>query len=318
MDDVALTVGRMREFYRKREPQLIQTQIDLNALVGQVIELTRARWSSIPQEKGIMITMETNMTQDLPKVLGVESEIREALTNLIFNSVDALPEGGTISIKAYPGQPEVGSKGSVVLEVSDSGHGMPQEVIDKCFEPFFTTKGERGTGLGLAMVFGIVQRHNAEINIESEEGKGTTFSIKFQIPETESFNVNRTIVDELPPRLQILVVDDDPLLLKSLSDILEGDGHVITTAKGGLEGIDLFKKPGSSFNVVITDLGMPYVDGRKVAKSIKEVSPNTPVILLTGWGQRILEEGDIPPHVNRVLSKPPKIRDLRRALLELS
>lgn len=316
MEDVALTVGRMREFYRKREPQLIQTRVDLNLMVNQVIELTRARWKNMPQEKGIVVEMQTNLKEGLSTILGVESEIREALTNLIFNSVDAIPEGGTVTVRTSESSAGE-SKKSVILEVADSGIGMPQEVIDKCLEPFFTTKGERGTGLGLAMVFGIVQRHNAEIDVQSELGKGTIIRIIFPIPEAASVVSNKKVVDAIPSRMKLLVIDDDPLMLKALTDILRTDGHLVVTANGGLEGVDTFKSD-PKFNVVITDLGMPYVDGRKVAKTIKELSPATPVILLTGWGQRILDEGDIPPHVNLVLSKPPKVRDIRQALLEVT
>ena len=125
----------------------------------------------------------------------------------------------------------------------------------------------------------------------------------------------------MPPRLRILSVDDDPLLIKSLRDALEADGHAVVTANGGQEGIDAFRaaeKADEHFAVVITDLGMPYVDGRKVASAIKNDSPATPVILLTGWGQRLIAEGDIPPHVDRVLNKPPKLKELRAALAELA
>jgi CheY-like chemotaxis protein len=123
----------------------------------------------------------------------------------------------------------------------------------------------------------------------------------------------------VPSRLRILVVDDDPMLLKSLRDILETDGHAVVAANGGQAGIDAFRaaQAGSEpFAVVITDLGMPYVDGRKVAGAVKKASPPTPVILLTGWGQRLVIEGDVPPDVDRVLNKPPKLRELREALAQ--
>jgi CheY-like chemotaxis protein len=118
-------------------------------------------------------------------------------------------------------------------------------------------------------------------------------------------------------RLRILLVDDDPLLIKSLRDILEQDGHVVSAADGGQKGIYTFAAALASpnpFSLVITDLGMPYVDGRKVAASIKAASPNTPVILLTGWGKRLLAENDVPAHVDRVLSKPPRLIEIREAL----
>jgi CheY-like chemotaxis protein len=120
----------------------------------------------------------------------------------------------------------------------------------------------------------------------------------------------------VPTALRILVVDDDPLLLKSLRDALEGDGHTIVTANGGQDGIDLFRsalQEAQAFDAVMTDLGMPYVDGRQVAGFVKAASPSTPVILLTGWGQRLMTEGDLPEHVDILLSKPPKLRELREA-----
>jgi CheY-like chemotaxis protein len=123
----------------------------------------------------------------------------------------------------------------------------------------------------------------------------------------------------LPKRLRILIVDDDPMLLKSLRDTLEADGHVVVAANGGQAGIDAFREAKSRhemFAVVITDLGMPHVDGRKVAEAIKVASAATPVILLTGWGQRLSAQGDTPPHVNCLLSKPPKLHELRRALAQ--
>ena len=121
--------------------------------------------------------------------------------------------------------------------------------------------------------------------------------------------------------LRLLLVDDDPLLIKSLRDILESDGHFITAADGGQAGIDAFAAAqgnGEAFAAVITDLGMPYVDGRKVAAAVKAASPSTPVIMLTGWGQRLIAEHDVPPHVDRVLSKPPKLQELRATLGELT
>ena len=116
-------------------------------------------------------------------------------------------------------------------------------------------------------------------------------------------------------------MDDDPLLLKSLRDTLESDGHAVTTAAGGLAGLEAFsaaREADAPFHLVITDLGMPYVDGRQVAAGVKELSPSTPVILLTGWGQRLTDDGDVPLHVDRVMNKPPRLSDVRGVLAELT
>jgi signal transduction histidine kinase/CheY-like chemotaxis protein len=318
--DVAHTVARMREFYRQHEPELVLAPVEMNVLVQQVADLTRARWSDMPQQRGIVIEFGLELGQDLPSVAGIESEIREALINLVFNAVDALPEGGKLTIRTKAGESKEKTR-QVDVEVVDSGVGMDDETRRRCLEPFFTTKGERGTGLGLAMVYGVMRRHRADIEMESAVGHGTTVRLRFPVAVPNAAEAQFAAPEAMPPRLRILSVDDDPLLIKSLRDALEADGHAVVTANGGQAGIDAFRlaeERDERFAVVITDLGMPYVDGRKVASAIKNDSPSTPVILLTGWGQRLVAEGDIPPHVDRVLNKPPKLRELRAALAELA
>jgi len=326
IEDVAETVARMREFYREREPQMTLTRVPINRLVEQVLNLTHARWSDIPQQRGKMIEMRTELAEELPAFMGVESEIRDALTNLVINAADAMPEGGTLTLrtrKVDGSSPENGAPISprICVEICDTGIGMDEETRRRCLEPFYTTKGERGTGLGLAMVYGMAQRHAGEIEIDSERGRGTTVRLMFPVADVSP---NAVVTSQHPrrpaQRLRLLVVDDDPLLIMALRDILEGDGHAITAADGGQHGIDAFleaQKTGATFDAVFTDLGMPYVDGRKVSAAVKEASPSTPVILLTGWGQRLMAEGDVPPHVDRVLNKPPKLRQLREVLSQL-
>jgi len=317
VEDVAQTVSRMREFYRQREQQLTLVPVDLNRVIKQVIDLSRARWSDMPQQRGIFIKMETDLTPDVPAISGVESEIREALVNLVFNAVDALPEGGTLTLRS---RVETGTPARVNIEVGDTGVGMDEDTRRRCLEPFFTTKGERGTGLGLAMVYGITRRHGADIDISSAPGRGTTMRLSFPVPAAPATAPGAApYVFTVPKRLRILTVDDDPLMIKSLHDTLEADGHIVSSASGGREGIEAFRKAaekGGSFALVITDLGMPYVDGRQVAAAVKKISPQTPVVMLTGWGQRLVAEGDIPAHVDFVLSKPPKLRELRETFVK--
>jgi PAS domain S-box-containing protein len=325
IDDVAATVARMREFYRPREPQMILSPVRLNDLVPQVVELTRARWSDIPQQRGVVIRIETELAPDLPAIMGVESEIREAITNLIFNAVDGMPDGGTLTLRTYVSESSADSlpkMSHVCLEVADTGIGMDAATQRRCLEPFFTTKGERGTGLGLAMVYGMVQRHSGDVEIESSPGMGTTVRLGFNLPVSDFVVPLRPVLTAPDPSaaLRVLVVDDDPLLARTLSDILQLDGHDVVLVEGGQAGIDMLTSEldrNAPFDLVITDLGMPYVDGRQVASAVKHKSPSTYVILFTGWGQRLVDDGEIPPHVDRVLSKPPKLRDLREALLSV-
>jgi signal transduction histidine kinase/ActR/RegA family two-component response regulator len=320
IEDVARTVTRMREFYRDREAQLTLAPVRLNDSIQQIVELTRPRWSDLPQQRGIVVDLSTDLTHPLPDIMGAEHEIRDALTNLIFNAVDAMPEGGKLTIRTRRVAGKTGGE-DVVVEIADTGVGMDENTRRRCLEPFYTTKGERGTGLGLAMVYGMIQRHSSEIDIDSTVGEGTTVRLTF--PALVAAELARERVIDLPAsskRRRILLVDDDPMLIKSLQDTLQEDGHVVTPTHGGQAGIDTFastRRSGQPFDVVITDLGMPHVDGRKVAASIKQLSATTPVILLTGWGQRLIAENDTPPHVDRVLSKPPRLRELRAALAEL-
>jgi len=319
--DVAATVERLREFYRQPEAQTKFLQVSLNSMVRQVAELTRARWEDLPQQRGIVIGLETDLTEPAPTIEGVESEIREALINLIFNAVDAMPTGGTLTLRTRTLPPTPSrTSGAAAVEVHDTGIGMDEETRKRCFEPFFTTKGERGTGLGLAMVYGMVQRHGAEIEIDTAPGHGTCFRLCFPIPTQKAAPVPPTPASnprELPP-LHILLVDDDRLVAKSVCTALATDNHIVEIADGGQAGIDAFLaslQPGNRrFDVLFTDLGMPHVDGRHVAAAVKAASPSTPVILLTGWGQRLSDEEGALPHVDIVLSKPTVLRELRDAL----
>jgi CheY-like chemotaxis protein/anti-sigma regulatory factor (Ser/Thr protein kinase) len=321
IQDVSHTVTRVREFYRPQQAHTEEAPVSVNRLLEQVIQLTRARWLDIPQERGIVIQMQRDFSPVTPDILGVESEIRDAVTNLILNAVDAMPGGGTVTVRSRPvAQPDrAGSR--VALEVVDSGIGMDEQARAHCLEPFFTTKGERGTGLGLAMVYGTVQRHGGEIEIESKPGQGTTVRLLFQ---GLSKSGTQTAVARETKRvrpLRILLVDDDPLVLEACKSVLETDGHAVVTAEGGAAGIDTFRQACAGtqkFDLVVTDLGMPHVDGRQVAAAVKAVEPSRPVIMLTGWGHRLRAEDEIPEFVDRVLGKPPKLQDLRIALSELT
>ena len=231
-----------------------------------------------------------------------------------------MPEGGVLTLRTRAVIDE--GRAAVQIEVADSGIGMDEETRRRCIEPFFTTKGQRGTGLGLASVYGMLQRHNARLEIDSTPGKGTTMRMIFAASVNDGAASGKHLALQFTMRrLRILVIDDDPILIRSMQDVLETEGHQLHTALGGQAGIDAFAEALGTereFSLVITDLGMPRVDGRKVAAAIKGLSPLTPIILLTGWGQRLLDENDIPPNIDRVLGKPPRLALLRAALLDLA
>jgi signal transduction histidine kinase/ActR/RegA family two-component response regulator len=315
IEDVTQTVTRIKDFYRGRESNVASAPVDIKRLLGHVVELTRARWADIPQERGVAIDVRTEYSESIPPILGVQGEIRDAITNLVFNAVDSMPSGGTLTLRSYS------THNHVTVEVCDTGVGMTPEVRARCLEPFFTTKGDRGTGLGLAMVYGMTERHGATIEIDSEPNVGTIVRLVFPAATTSQLTTPTAITPRRKVRgLRILVIDDDDLLRQSMRAILEREGHQVSVANGGRSGIDIFTaatQRGQRFQIVITDLGMPHVDGRAVAAAVKSLSPETPVVLLTGWGQHLRDGNEMPSGVDYMLNKPANLSELRAALAEL-
>ena len=326
--DIANIVARMGEFYRRREDQKQLRLIDVNRVVEQVIDLTSPRWQDIPLGQGFVIKIERDSERDLPKLYANESDLREALTNLVLNSVDALPSGGTITIVTRAVIPKVSAASAarpthITIEVRDTGIGMNEETRQRCLEPFFSTKRlHGGAGLGLAMAYGMVERHQGKIQIESAPNRGT--SMRLVLPLRAPPPAKAAKASPAPAAVaqrRILCIDDEPLLRELLKEILEFQQHKVEIADGGQAGLDAFqaaKQRGEPFDVVITDLGMPHVDGRQVAQAVKAEAPATPVILLTGWGTMLKEEGNVPAQVDAVVAKPPKLTDLVEALAKVT
>jgi signal transduction histidine kinase/ActR/RegA family two-component response regulator len=316
IDDVTQTVARIKEFYRGRESNVPGVPVDIKHLLGQVVDLTQARWGDMPQARGIVVDVKTEHADYVPPIMGVQGEIRDAVTNLVFNAVDAMPTGGALTLRSYATQHHV------TVEVCDTGTGMTEDVRARCLDPFFTTKGERGTGLGLAMVYGMAERHNAVIEIDSEPNAGTIVRLVFPVATPDELAAPTAQVTRRKVRgLRLLVIDDDELLRQSMRAILEREGHSVSIARGGRSGIEIFAdaaQRGEPFEVVITDLGMPHVDGRAVAAAVKNLSPRTPVILLTGWGQHLRDGDEVVPDVDQMLNKPANLTELRAALAEVA
>jgi signal transduction histidine kinase/CheY-like chemotaxis protein len=326
--DIAKIVARMREFYRRRSEAEELIEVNVNKSIEEAIELTRPRWRDIPQREGISIQIQQELEPELPRLLSDPSEFREALINLVFNAVDAMPQGGVITFvtrslaRAATG-PNGDGERQLQIEVRDNGIGMDEKTRQRCLEPFFTTKAQRGgTGLGLAMVYGMTQRHDGMVEIDSTPGAGTcirlTLPIKRKPPQP---------VQGKPPQakkkrsLNILCIDDDEKVRLLLNDCLSHFSHRVVVAAGGKDGVEMFrtamreKKP---YEVVITDWGMPDIDGYHVARTIKAESPQTPVIMITGWGNIMQEDGEAAPEVDAMVGKPPNIQELNDLLLRVT
>ena len=322
IDDVSNTVDRMGRFARSRSELEPANMCDANDMCLEAIELTRPRWGDMALRNGITIGITHELSNPLPKLAVSETELREILTNLILNAVDALPQGGHIQLKTE--FKEKDTEPLVVICLQDNGIGMSKEQQARCFEPFFTTKGERGTGLGLSMVYGIVQRADGFMEIHSEPGKGTTVSLYFPVrtaSEPAAFHTSSVEFDPNTGRpLNLLLVDDDPNVLAAMSAILEMSGHQIHTAGSGALAAQLFNetaRKGKAFDAVITDLGMPEMDGKELAEMIKSLSPATPVLMLTGWGKQMSLSQEEVPQVDMIMAKPPKPAELEMALRKL-
>lgn len=311
VEDVAETVARIREFYRPVvDAEQEASLVDVNRIVQQAVDLTRVRWHDLPQERGCAIEIQLNLAKDCPPVPGAEGEIRDSLVNLIINACDAMPKGGVVSITTQTLQDENLQSWLEVL-VADTGMGMDAETLAQCTEPFFTTKGARGSGLGLAMVFSCVNSRGGNLRIDSTLAGGTQVRIRcpYQSTAGQIAAIDRTepVIAPIAAALKILVIDDEAQVRAALAEILELDGHEVVCASNGPEALDLFHAAlrSAPFSVVITDLGMPGMDGREVATGVKNASAGTPVVMLTGWGRRMEKDKEVPPGVDHLVSKPP-------------
>jgi len=241
--------------------------------------------------------------------LGAPAELREVLTNLIFNAVDAMPQGGRLGFRTS----SCGDR--VRFEISDSGTGMTEETAARCLEPFFTTKGEHGTGLGLAMSYGIIRRHGGTIDVTSKVNQGTTFIIHLPVLDEQDIPVYLERETEAMQSLRVLVVDDHPTVRDIVSAYLVEDRHVVATAASAREALEKFQR--DRFDLVITDHAMPETNGQELAASIKHLQPREPVILLTGFADLVNQTSNQSSDVDLVLSKPARLDDLRKAIFEV-
>jgi PAS domain S-box-containing protein len=305
--DAARVVERLREFYRPRRHTEPLKVVDINRIVEESVSLTEPKWKHEQEIKGNTIRVETDFQPGV-SILADAAEMREALTNLIFNAVDAMPRGGLITIRTKRREE------SAILEISDSGTGMTEDVRRRCFEPFFTTKGDAGTGLGLASVYGIIQRHSGEIGIHSQAGAGCTFTIRLPACSGQPTRASEagTAANPRTHQLNILVVEDEPMVLGIETEYLVADGHAVETAADGCEGLSKFRT--GQFDLVLVDRAMPKVNGDQLTEAIKELAPHVPVILVTGFESP--SGGDQPhrQHADLILTKPFSRASLRKAV----
>jgi len=327
-EDGAKTVKRIQDFARQRRDHNFEL-VSIDQILMDASEITRPRWKNCAEASNIHISLDLQIESNA-MVMGDDSELREVLVNMVFNAIDAMPEGGTLLLATHT------AGDSVIIKVVDTGVGMYPEVRSKIFDPFFTTKGKAGLGLGLAVSFGIIRRHGGNIEVESQYGKGTEFRITLPVAKIAEQSVKPVeqvehveavapaVVQTAPlvqsldrPRTRMLVVDDEDFVRQLLGDILEGEHCEVYLAASGSEALSAFRE--MEFDGVFTDVGMPGMSGWEFAREIRQINARIPIAVITGWGEAVGSHEQKAAGVDWVVAKPftadrilELVRDIQR------
>ncbi len=309
--DSAGVVSRLREFGRRREVKDVFLPLNLPRLVQEAATFTQPKWRNQARATGRTINIRLELGP-LPDVAGNAEELREVVANLIFNAVDAMPHGGDITLRTRRA-----GKGAVAFEVADTGVGMTEEVQRRCLEPFFTTKNETGAGMGLSVAYGIIKRHEGDLDILTELGRGTTVSVRLPVAGVAlSKKQGSTEPDARPDRpMRVLLVEDDPNVREVVSEYLRRDQHEVCVAESAREGLEKFD--AGEFDLVVTDLALEEMNGEQLAEAIKKRAADCPVILLTGFADTLLDNGRKLASFDAILRKPLLPGDLWRAMAQV-
>jgi CheY-like chemotaxis protein len=320
-EDGAKTVKRIQDFARQRRDHNFEL-VSIDQIMMEASEITRPRWKNCAEASNIHISLDLQIGSNA-MVMGDDSELREVLVNMVFNAIDAMPEGGTLTLSSRTEGKQV------IVKVTDTGVGMYPEVRSRIFDPFFTTKGAAGLGLGLAVSFGIIRRHGGNIEVESQYGRGSEFCVTLPVAQmAETPVVKRELADEpqkpltltmahageLPPT-RMLVVDDEDFVRDLLRDILEGENCEVKLAADGTEALALFRE--HEFDAVFTDVGMPGMSGWELAREIRQLNEGIPIAIITGWGELVGSHEQRAAGVDWVVAKPftaDRIADLIREI----
>lgn len=309
--DAGETIHRLQDFAHTRPDSADFIELDLNQVAREAIEISRPRWQDQSQKEGIGI----EVVEDLRAVKTIEGasvQLREALVNLIFNAVDAMPEGGSIKIGTWT------SETGAFLEVSDTGAGMTSEVKEQAFVPFFTTKAG-GIGLGLSMVYGAVQRHGGTINIDSEPGHGTSIAIWLPAGHAPSAAEEHGTTSGASVKgrpLTILIVEDENPIRESMVEAFMLTGHHVLSASDGMEGLERFLE-ADEVDIVFTDLDLPKLSGWQLIAEMRNLDDCLPIVVLSGWGEKVDPLMVLRYAVSKVIAKPLEGSRLQAILTEV-
>ena len=297
-EDGAHIIRRIQDFAR-RQPSRKFESVSVAGLMKDVCEMSRPRWESRVDGPQIRLALVADCTAS---VLGDAVELREVLVNMIYNAIDAMPSGGEIRMSSQE------TSGRVVLTIADNGTGMTPDVKSRLFDPFFTTKGRGGTGMGMAVSFGIIRRHNGSIDVESEPGRGTIFRISLPVAEGASAIAKadpalaETAASE--HKLRVLVVDDEMAVREVLREALEAEGCEVTVAESGEMALRLYDAKSGRLDIVFTDIGMAEMSGWELASEIRKRSETIPLAIVSGWAEAISCDARQAIKADWVVSKP--------------
>ena len=307
-EDGAKTVKRIQDFARQRRDHDFEL-VSVDQILMDASEITRPRWKNCAEASNIHITVDLQIGSNA-MVMGDDSELREVLVNMVFNAIDAMPEGGTLTLSTSTVDQ------TVVIKVIDTGVGMYPEVRSRIFDPFFTTKGKAGLGLGLAVSFGIIRRHGGNIEVDSQYGSGTEFRItlpiatiaeggtkvEFSSPEPATSMICDLSLEDENAQPRLLIVDDEDFVRDLLQEILEGEGCDVRLAASGSEALAMFQD--FQFDAVCTDVGMPGMSGWELAREIRHLNQQIPIAVITGWGEAVGSNEQKAAGVDWVIAKP--------------
>jgi CheY-like chemotaxis protein len=309
LQEAAHLIGRLHYFCRPRHDDDLFMPTDMKKLVEDAVNLAKPKWHNSARAAGrdIQLSIETDRVDLLPCNA---SEMREAIFHLILNAVDAMPNGGTLVVALRR------AVGGLEISVTDSGVGMTEQVRLRCMDPFYSTKGETGAGLGLAMVHGIVRRHGGEIEISSQLGEGSRFRV-FLPQNNAAVQAARPRQSLMMPRpLRILLAEDDDRLRQLIALQMESMGHIVEAAPDGHQALKKFHE--APFDLILTDLSMPQLNGLALVEAARQIIAEIPIIMLTGFGAMLLPDGERPPGVDILLSKPITRDNLAAAIAQVA
>lgn len=297
-EDGTEAIRRLQEFTRvAKQKEFVKLNVD--DIVQEALSMTEPSWKDQTEYYGVKVNVVPNLNSQAI-ILGNSTDLKEAFAKIIFNAVDAMPYGGTLSVETYT------ENGCAYIKISDTGAGIEPETLEKIFEPFFTTKGSGHSGLGLSIAYGIINKYDGGIDVKSTPEKGTTFTVVFDIYDGVLSEDEKPLPSsDQSVKAKILAIDDDVMIREILSNILIHLEHEVTAVADGTEGIRLYQS--GNYDIVFTDLGMPGISGWEVAHKVKEIDPNAVIVMITGWSSELNEDELKDKNVDFIVDKPFKI-----------